>query len=46
MVTIEGLKINMKEENPKKIKPTISQETKKILKHLCFAVQMIVSDVC
>jgi len=34
MVAIKDLKINMKEESPKKIKPTISQETKKILERI------------
>jgi len=42
---IEDLKISMKEENPEKIKLTISQETKKILERLCFAMQMIASDI-
>jgi len=45
MAAIEDLKINMKEENPKKVKPTISQETKKVLERLCFAMQMIASDI-
>jgi len=34
MVAIEDLKINMRKENPKKIKTHISQETKKILERI------------
>ncbi|KYQ49788.1 Fanconi anemia group J protein like protein [Trachymyrmex zeteki] len=43
-VAIEDFKQNMKEENPKKTKPTISQDSKKLLEYLCFAMQMISSD--
>ncbi|KYM82605.1 Fanconi anemia group J protein like protein [Atta colombica] len=43
-IAIEDFKQNMKEENSKKIKPTISQESKKLLEYLCFGMQMIASD--
>lgn len=36
---------NIKEDNPQKMMPTISRETKNILEHLCFAMQMIASDI-
>jgi len=32
-------------ENPEKMIPTISRDTKKILEYLCFAMQMITSDI-
>lgn len=44
MAAIEDFKINMKQEDPKKMLPTISQETKTILEHFCFAMEMIASD--
>lgn len=34
-----------KEENPKNMIPTISRDTKRILEYLCFAMQMITSDI-
>ncbi|KAG5319462.1 FANCJ protein, partial [Pseudoatta argentina] len=43
-IAIEDFKQNMKEENSKKINPTISQESKKLLEYLCFGMQMIASD--
>ncbi|XP_018396532.1 PREDICTED: Fanconi anemia group J protein homolog [Cyphomyrmex costatus] len=44
MMAIEDFKQNLKEDDPKKIKPTISQESKRLLEYLCFAMQMITSD--
>lgn len=44
---IQDFTKNMKEEIYfEKMMPTISRDTKKILEYLCFAIQMIISDIC
>lgn len=41
---IEDFIKNTKEMAPEKRWPTISRDARKILEHLCFAMQMIISD--
>lgn len=42
---IEDFVENTREENREKMIPTISRDTKRTLEYLCFAMQMITSDI-